>query len=208
MPFSRLLASTLTAAASIATLTVCAATSSAAPAPLIAAHSAGVGYTTTTTATSATTVLDGATFRVDPGTSTARVVTSAGTTVASLPLAYRLAGQTLPIAASVSADHTALTLTPARSSARTVATPIAFPRHNASSQTRFINELNKASFAAGVGAAIGAGVGLAVGCVVGIIVGCIPGILIGAGAGALIGLINAGGPSLQSAAIAYFTGRP
>lgn len=199
---------TLVAFVGIAALGV-AATAHAEPAPLVSGTDQGIGYSTTPTdgGTAVRTVLDAGQFSLGTDGETVEVLDASGTSIASIPLAYRIGDQEFSIAPLV--DGNTLTLTPETDPA--LATPVArsvLPVTDASSQSRFLDELNKASFGAGMSAAIGAGIGLVIGCVVGVFVGCIPGVLIGAAAGGVIGLINTGGYPLQSAAFDYFTGQP
>nr|WP_296772550.1 hypothetical protein [Rhodococcus sp. (in: high G+C Gram-positive bacteria)] len=211
MKFARMAGTTIGAMAAVAALSVAAGTAHAGPAPLISGADHGVDYSTTPTGDgkSVTTVLDGGVFRLDSDGKTVEVLDAAGTSIATVPLAYRIGDREFSIAPLIGADSSTLTLTPDTDPA--AATQVArsvLPVTNVNSGDRFLDELNKASFGAGMSAAIGAGIGLVIGCVVGVFVGCIPGVVIGAAAGGVIGLINTGGYPLQSAAFDYFTGRP
>lgn len=211
MKFARLARTTVTALVSIAVLSVAAGTAHAEPAPLVSGTDHGVGYSTTPTedGTAVRTILDTGIFSLGTDGETVEVQDASGASIASIPLAYRIGDQEFSIAPLIESDGTALTLTPETDPA--LATPVArsiLPVTDVNSQARFLDELNKASFGAGVSAAIGAGIGLVIGCIVGVFVGCIPGVLIGAAAGGVIGLINTGGYPLQSAAFDYFTGQP
>ena len=209
MRLTRIIRTSVTAVVVTAALAVAGGTANASPAPLVAASQQGVGFATSTQNRTVTTVLDAGTFRITDNGSAVAVLDAKGRQIASVPLTFSVADRQFALAPTLSQGATSLSVTPrVDASVQRYAGTIAFPRHDVSSQSRFISELNRAAPGAGIGAAIGAGIGLAVGCVIGIIVGCIPGILIGAGAGALIGLINAGGPRLQNAAIAFFSGRP
>ncbi|OZE97672.1 hypothetical protein CH300_26185 [Rhodococcus sp. 15-1154-1] len=211
MKFARLARTTMTAVIAVSALAVATGTAHAEPAPLVTGTDQGIAYSTTTTedGKAVTTILDTGSFRLDATSETVEVLDAAGTSVATIPLAYRVGDQEFSIAPLIGVDDRELTLTPETDPA--FATPVArsvLPVTDVNSQGRFLDELNKASFGAGVSAAIGAGIGLVIGCVVGVFVGCIPGVLIGAAAGGVIGLINTGGYPLQSAAFDYFTGRP
>lgn len=211
MKFARLARTTVTALVGVAALSVASGTAHADPAPLVSGLDQGVEYSTTTTedGTGVTTILDTGTFRLDATAETVEVLDASGTSIATIPLAYRVGDQEFSIAPLLGVDDRVLTLTPETNPA--LATPVArsiLPVTDVNSQSRFLDELNKAAFGAGVSAAIGAGIGLVIGCVVGVFVGCIPGVVIGAAAGGVIGLVNTGGYPLQSAAFDYFTGRP
>ncbi|SNT45840.1 hypothetical protein [Rhodococcoides kyotonense] len=212
MKLARFARTSTIAVIGIAALGIAAGTAHADPTPpLVSGQDQGVGYSTTTTAdgTGVTTILDTGTFRLDGTSNTVEVIDAAGASIATIPLAYRVGDQEFSIAPLIGLDDRRLTLTPETDPA--LATQVArstLPVTDVNSQTRFLDELNKASFGAGVSAAIGAGIGLVIGCVVGVFVGCIPGVLVGAAAGGVIGLINTGGYPLQSAAFDYFTGQP
>jgi hypothetical protein len=211
MKFARFARTTTIAVISIAALGIAAGTAQADPTPLVSGEDQGIGYSTTTTedGQGVVTILDTGQFRLDADSNTVEVIDAAGASIATVPLAYRIGEQEFSIAPLIGTDDRTLTLTPETDP--TLATPVArsvLPVTDVNSQARFIDELNKASFGAGMSAAIGAGIGLVIGCVVGVFVGCIPGVLIGAAAGGVIGLVNTGGYPLQSAAFDYFTGRP
>lgn len=211
MKFARMAKTTITAMVGVAALGVASGTAHADPTPLISGTDQGIEYSMAPAedGKSVTTVLDAGAFRVDSNGETVDVVDASGASVATIPLAYRIGGQEFSIAPLIGGDGSTLTLTPETDPA--LATPVArsiLPVTDVNSGDRFLDELNRASFGAGVSAAIGAGIGLVIGCIVGVFVGCIPGVLIGAAAGGVIGLVNTGGYPLQSAAFDYFTGRP
>ncbi|MFD4368208.1 hypothetical protein [Rhodococcus sp. NPDC058521] len=203
-----------TAVLAVAALGVTAGTAHAEPAvldspALVQGVDQGVGYETgiDEDGDSLTTVLDAGTFRLDKGADVIEVVDAEGAVVGSVPLSYRVNDQEFSIESLIGDNGRSLTLTPETDPAKaTTVASVALTDIN--SAARFSDELNRASFGGGVGAAVGAGIGLVVGCVVGVFVGCIPGVLIGAAVGGVAGLVNTGGQPLIDAGYQYFTGQP
>ncbi|MGW4354920.1 hypothetical protein ACWELJ_22830 [Nocardia sp. NPDC004582] len=129
---------------------------------------------------------------------------SRGATVASLPLAYRKDGATLPITAQL--DGTKVTLTPATDPAavrpvnaqtRNELDQLAHPDGFAGSLGTFSQEVMTAT---AVGVLLGSAIGLAVGCIGGGIVGGVTGGVVSIGVLALPGAI--GGCLVTGAALA------
>lgn len=204
-----------TAILAIAAMGVAGGTAHAEPAALpgvalIQGSDQGVGYAAGVdeSGKSVTTILDAGTFRLTESAGVVDILDGSGKVVGAVPLTYRVNDKEFSIAPILGESGRSLTLTPERdpAKARTVATSVAL--QDISSANRFSDELNRASFGGGMGAAVGAGVGLVLGCVVGVFVGCIPGVVVGAVVGGAIGLVNTGGQPLIDAGYQYFTGQP
>ncbi|QNG18428.1 hypothetical protein G4H71_01510 [Rhodococcus triatomae] len=180
------------------------------PPALVQGEDQGVEYRTglDETGTKVVTVLDAGVFRLDRTDDVVEVVSGEGVVVGSIPLTYRIDDSEFSIAPLLGDEGRTLTLTPDTDPAQASPAATSLALSDINSAQRFSDELNKASFGGGVGAAIGAAVGLAIGCVVGVFVGCIPGVLIGAAVGGAIGLVNTGGQPLIDAGYQYLTGQP
>ncbi|NLG55265.1 MAG: hypothetical protein GX542_06405 [Rhodococcus sp.] len=203
-----------TAVLSIAALGVTAGVAHAEPVAtqpdvLVQGEDQGVEYKTSLdeSGTKVVTVLDAGLFRLDRDGDVVEVVNRDGDVIGSVPLTYRINDAEFSIAPLIGEDGRSLTLAPEAAPAEAVA-PVSIALSDISSAQRFSDELTKASFGAGVGAAIGGAIGLALGCVVGVIVGCIPGVLVGLAVGGAIGLVNTGGQPLIDAGYQYLSGQP
>lgn len=152
------------------------------------AHAAppGVGYSIDTqTPGAVTTILDAGAFRLGSDGTAVAIVDDAGTTLASIPLAYSVDGAVYPVSAVVGNDGRSLNLVPALpSQIHPVYSPAAY--QNVVNQIE-IGWRNGGSVTAG----IGAGIGAAVGCVLFLFVGCIPGAAIGVTLGVVNGVVSA-----------------
>lgn len=213
--FSRKTAAT--ALLSIAALSVTAGVAHAAPAApavqpeaLVQGEDQGVEYRAgiDESGTKVVTVLDAGIFRLDRDGDVVEVVNGEGDVVGSIPLSYRINNSEFSIAPLLGDEGRTLTLTPEIAKDHKTLTPASIALSDISSAARFSDELNKASFGGGIGAAIGGAIGLTLGCVVGVIVGCIPGVLVGAALGGAIGLVNTGGQPLIDAGYQYLSGQP
>lgn len=169
-----------TALLAIGATTITAGTAHATPVIQPALHGTdrGVTYVTHVDAGHAgvTTTLDAGTFSLAADARSVSVSDRAGTVVATLPMAFRVADRTFRLAPSIDSAGRTLTLTPVG------ATP-------AAPQPQFVDaaaDLARHQYNAGVGALIGLGIGILIGGL-GYLVGAIPGAIIGAGIGALIG---------------------
>jgi hypothetical protein len=106
----------------------------------------------------------------------------AGAVIATLPMAFQVAGQKFSLVPTITDAGRTLALAP-------VGTPAASPAQQATAQHQFVDaaaDLARHQYNAGVGALIGLGVGILIGLFF-FGVGAIPGSIIGAGIGALIG---------------------
>ena len=184
-----------TAAVIVATATgIATGTATAAPAQP-AAHPAGVSlsgtdhgvrYTTGPAGNGAATVttLKSGRFAATPDGVT--VSDRSGSVIATLPMAYRVAGHTYPLRATVDSSGRSLTLTP-------IGVTVTDPVRQELLQRNFVDyaaDLARHQYNAGVGALIGAGVGALIGFFVIPIIGAIPGAIIGAAVGAGIGWVS------------------
>lgn len=177
---------TATALLAIGATLVTAGSVSAAPVTrTVTGHQDGVRYATGVTAdgSAIATTLTAGHFSVSGDRKSVTITNSAGTVIASLPMAYQVAGQKFALTPVVSGQGRTLTLAPA-------GTPVATPAQKAAAQTQFVDkaadDIARHQYNAGVGALIGLGIGILIGLFF-FGVGAIPGAVIGAGLGALIG---------------------
>ncbi|MCX4095883.1 hypothetical protein [Nocardia sp. alder85J] len=130
-----------------------------------------------------------------------------GRTVATLPLNFRLAGITIPVAAVVRDDATVLELTPQRPTGLDVSRPVAVSAaatvptarviaSDSENQKAMADFSTKFGLATGIGSFVGTAVGATIGCVVTIAAGCVTGLATGAGIGGVVGTVATGGPTL------------
>lgn len=177
------------AIASIAMMTVAAATANGAPVSSAPTHLTKASAD----GTHITSVLTNATFASGQNSLTVR--DRQGRTVQHVPLSVALNGVQIPLRANVSADRTTATLTPVLSAQSRAL--IARGLHPASAKkdraySSMMYHLNRGwANGGGLFTAVGALIGLVVGCIV--IVGCIWGAGVGAVIGAAVG-INQGDP--------------
>lgn len=128
---------------------------------------------------------------------------SAGHTVLTLPLDFRIAQTSIPVEPVVQKDGTVLELTPRKPAGLVVSQPVAVKPvasmlENERARNQFATQFGLAT---AIGGFIGTAVGATIGCVVTIAAGCIGGFLAGAGIGGIIGTTIVGGPVLIVAGI-------
>lgn len=198
------------------TVAICAATLAAAG--TAAADPAVVAYRAASTDTGSVTVeLTHGRFAVDPDGTAATVRDDAGRVLDTLPLAYAIGDQRMPIHARIGGDATTLTLTPETAGLRRDApTPVASPLEN---QLAMNDLVNAVSIGTSVGALIGTAVGAVLGIGLGIAlagascavlsVGCVVAVLpivsLAGAAGGVAGLVLAGGPATAAGLYRYVT---
>lgn len=140
----------------------------------------GVGYTTAVENGSVRTVLDAGAFSLASDGATVSITDDTGGPVASIPLAYSVDGQVLPISGAIGDGGRSLTLTPQSVS-------LIHPVYSPAAYQNLVTQIEIGWNNGGsVSAGIGAGIGAVVGCVLFLFVGCIP----GAALGATIGVVN------------------
>ncbi|MBF6448502.1 MULTISPECIES: hypothetical protein [Nocardia] len=201
-----------TTAAICAAALAAAGTAAADPAPAV------VTYRAASTDTGSVTVeLTHGRFAVDPDGTAATVRDDAGRVLDTLPLAYAIGDQRMPIRARIGGDATTLTLTPETAGLRRDApTPVASPLEN---QLAMNDLVNAVSIGTSVGALIGTAVGAVLGIGLGIAlagascavlsVGCVVAVLpivsLAGAAGGVAGLVLAGGPATAAGLYRYVT---
>lgn len=136
------------------------------------------------------TTLDSGRFTLAPDAKSVTVADTSGKAVTTLPLSLHTADRDIPLAASIEDQGATLTLR-----------PVGAPVRDISSQDRWNEQVQRGTFGAMIGAAIG-----------GIItipfwIFILPPLL-GIGIGAAIGFLAVGGQPLIDAGIAYFSGQP
>ena len=188
---------TAIAVMSIASIGIAAGTANAQPASLSTVNGSdhGIGYHVqlSSVANAVTTTVDAGSFALSQNASSVTLSDGRGAPVAEIPLSYRFQGAEVSLTPFLGDSGRSLTLTPASAPATVIAA------QDISSQSRFIEQLQRASTGAAVGAVIGGAIGLLF-----FGIGIVPGVIIGAA----IGLVAAGGQPLADAAIAYFSGQP
>jgi hypothetical protein len=178
-----------------------AVTAHADPAALVGAQmqgrDQGVGYTTGLTpgGNSVVTLLDAGVFRVSGDGTGVSVLRGDGSSIGTIPLAYRVNGETHAIVPAIGDGGRSLTLTPTL--LPSAVQPVAWD--NPADQQRLMGEIQKAQMGGIVGQTVGGIIGLLVGCVVGVLAGCFPGSIIGSLIGGVIGLDMVGGEPLRAA---------
>jgi hypothetical protein len=201
-----------TTAAICAAALAAAGTAAADPAPAV------VTYRAASTDTGSVTVeLTHGRFAVDPDGTAATVRDDAGRVLDTLPLAYAIGDQRMPIRARIGGDATTLTLTPETAGLRRDApTPVASPLEN---QLAMNDLVNAVSIGTSVGALIGTAVGAVLGIGLGIAlagascavlsVGCVVAVLpivsLAGAAGGVAGLVLGGGPATAAGLYRYVT---
>ncbi|MFD0364099.1 hypothetical protein ACFQZZ_21855 [Nocardia sp. GCM10030253] len=128
---------------------------------------------------------------------------SAGHTVLTLPLDFRIAETGIPVKPVVQKDGTVLELTPQKPEGLTVTQPVAVKPvasmiENERARNQFASHFGLAT---AIGGFIGTAIGATIGCVVTIAAGCIAGFLTGATIGGIIGTVVVGGPVLLAAGV-------
>lgn len=165
--------------------------------PAVTGHDQGVDYTLELAekGRSLVTTVSGGAFGIDAENKAVTLTNADGAVVTNIPLVVESADKPVELAAEIGADNSSLTLTPE------VAPTADAPAHAEfiSAQQWFMDELQRASSGAFVGALIGGAIGILF-----LGVGIIPGTALGA----IIGLAVAGGPGLLNAGTAYFSGQP
>ncbi|MEU0545627.1 hypothetical protein [Nocardia sp. NPDC005978] len=140
----------------------------------------------------------------DPKTTLVNVKDTQGATVITFPLAYNVAGVTIPVKSEIKEDGRVLEIVPEKpanftpGTATLVAKPIASAEENQRAMGNFSTQFGLAT---GIGSFIGGAVGAAVGCVVTIVAGCVPGLVAGFGIGGILGTIAVGGPALLASGV-------
>ncbi|MFI7193289.1 hypothetical protein ACIBQ0_26455 [Nocardia nova] len=201
-----------TTAAICAAALAAAGTAAADPAPAV------VTYRAASTDTGSVTVeLTHGRFAVDPDGTAVTVRDDAGRVLDTLPLAYAIGDQRMPIRARIGGDATTLTLTPETAALRSDApTPVASPLEN---QLAMNDLVNAVSIGTSVGALIGTAVGAVLGIGLGIAlagascavlsVGCVVAVLpivsLAGAAGGVAGLVLGGGPATAAGLYRYVT---
>ncbi|MBF6145589.1 MULTISPECIES: hypothetical protein [Nocardia] len=201
-----------TTAAICAAALAAAGTAAADPAPAV------VTYRAASTDTGSVTVeLTHGRFAVDPDGTAVTVRDDAGRVLDTLPLAYAIGDQRMPIRARIGGDATTLTLTPETAGLRRDApTPVASPLEN---QLAMNDLVNAVSIGTSVGALIGTAVGAVLGIGLGIAlagascavlsVGCVVAVLpivsLAGAAGGVAGLVLGGGPATAAGLYRYVT---
>jgi hypothetical protein len=201
-----------TTAAICAAALAAAGTAAADPAPAV------VTYRAASTDTGSVTVeLTHGRFAVDPDGTAVTVRDDAGRVLDTLPLAYAIGDQPMPIRARIGGDATTLTLTPETAGLRRDApTPVASPLEN---QLAMNDLVNAVSIGTSVGALIGTAVGAVLGIGLGIAlagascavlsVGCVVAVLpivsLAGAAGGVAGLVLGGGPATAAGLYRYVT---
>ncbi|MGW4481362.1 hypothetical protein [Rhodococcus triatomae] len=185
-----------------AAVSVGAGTSVANAAP--AQGDSSIGYTQTVSPDGRTvsTILDSGAFRLTAGGGAVDVVNDAGTALTTLPLAYTIGGNPVPVAATIGQDGRQLMLTPQSPppGIQPAADPVAYQNMVAEIEKGW---LNGGQLSANTGAVIG----LVVGCVLFLFVGCPLGAAIGGTIGAVTGTVNAN-PAVQPAVFAWLATLP
>ncbi|MGW4773637.1 hypothetical protein ACWEO2_37070 [Nocardia sp. NPDC004278] len=155
----------------------------------------GIGYTMqfAADAKAVTTTLDSGAFTATPDG--IAIADKAGQVVTTVPLVFPAKGRDIALQPTIDHDGKALTLRP-------IDDPAVDPQPT-TSQERWNQEVQRASFGALIGAGIGLIIGLPLG---GIILFPIP--MATVAIGASIGFLAVGGQSLIDAGVAYFTGQP
>ncbi|MFQ6398153.1 hypothetical protein ACLMAJ_32525 [Nocardia sp. KC 131] len=128
---------------------------------------------------------------------------TAGRTVLTLPLDFRIAATGIPVAPAVRKDGTVLELTPQKPQGLAITQPVAAkPVASMIEDERARNQFaSQFGLATAIGGFVGTAVGATIGCVITIVAGCIGGFLTGAGIGGIIGTIIVGGPVLIAAGV-------
>ncbi|WP_157163533.1 hypothetical protein [Nocardia aobensis] len=162
-------------------------------------------------------VLENGTFELGPDQRSVLVRNTSGTALDSLPLAYNLDGQQLPIRPQIAADGRMIQLVPELEAInRRALKPVASPLENQLAMNDLINAVSIGTsigslIGTAIGAALGVGIGFAVAgasCAV-ISVGCViavlPIVALVGGVGGLAGMVVAGGPTAGIALYNYVT---
>lgn len=197
---------TICAGAMVATM----GTAAADPAP------AAVGYHAAANPSGSVTVeLTHGTFAVDPAGASIAVRDNAGQVLDSIPLAYAVGDQRMPIHEQISADATAVTLVPETAGLHPDAlTPVASPLEN---QLAMNDLVNAVSIGTSVGTLIGTAVGATLGIGLGIalagascavlsvacVVAVLPIVSLAGAAGGVAGLVLGGGPGVAIGVYRY-----
>jgi hypothetical protein len=150
---------------------------------------------------------DGAPARTADVVGVADVHDGAGRTVATLPLDFRVAGITVPVAPVLRDDATVLELTPRRPAGLDLSHPLAVSAtatvptaraiaSDAENRKAMADFTTKFGLATGIGSFVGTALGATIGCVVTIAAGCVTGLATGATVGGVVGTVATGGPAL------------
>ncbi|MFD6354237.1 hypothetical protein [Nocardia tengchongensis] len=204
----------LVAAWAAASVVITASTANAAPEPSVAPQ---VSYQATLAEGTIVVGLEHGTFARTEGTDSVRIRDTAGTVLDTLPLAYEIDDQKLPIREQISDDGRTLRLTPDVTAVnRTALEPVASPLENQLAMNDLINSVSiGTSIGSLIGTAIGATLGIGVGfalagasCLVlslGCVVAVLPIVSMVAGVGGMAGLVIAGAPNAAVAIYRYVT---
>ncbi|MGS2809361.1 hypothetical protein [Nocardia sp. MW-W600-9] len=204
---------TLTAAVLAASVIASTATATAAPEPAPPA----VTFRANLIGDAVVTTLEAGVFALTDDKQAVAIRDVAGQSLDTLPLAFTLDGQRLPIQQQITDDGHTLRLVPDLTGLdRAALKPVASPLENQLAMNDLINAVSLGtSIGSLVGTAIGAVAGVGVGialagasCLVlslGCVVTVLPIVSLVAAAGGLAGLILAGGPTAAAAAFDYWT---
>lgn len=180
-----------TALAALLTATLCVGTGTAYAVPARSADPTVHSRTSLSSdGRSVDTAIDSGTFSLSHTAAAVEVSNDAGTTVASIPLRYSVAGTAFTIDPNITEDGRFLRLTPSTTPISGTLDVTKVDRDSA--YTNLINQIEIGWVNGGaVSTAVGAGIGAVAGCILFLFVGCIPGAGIGAAIGAVTGINNA-----------------